>query len=62
MCKFLQTSLDGQDGTKTEAPFAISSAITKVSGCKAAALKPALKQVKFNGDEDNEIVYIEIQC
>ncbi|OXA50430.1 Dolichyl-diphosphooligosaccharide--protein glycosyltransferase subunit 2 [Folsomia candida] len=61
VCKFLQTSLDGQDGTKTEAPFAISSAITKVSGCKAAALKPALKQnldkILKEGTNSQDIYY-----
>jgi hypothetical protein len=49
VCKYLQTSLDGLDGTKTEPAFAIASAISKVSGCKAGALKPALKQVGMDG-------------
>ena len=53
--------MDGQDGSKTEGPFAISSALTKLSGCKANALKPALKQalekILKEGGSSQDIYY-----
>jgi len=45
VCKFLKSSLDELDGTKTEPAFAITAAIAGVPTCKANPLKPALKQV-----------------
>lgn len=47
VCKYLQTSLDGLDGSKIEPIFVLSSAIPKVPSCKIGALKPAVKQVSF---------------
>jgi len=54
--------MDALDGSKPESVFALSSAITKVPGCKLAALKPAVKQavekkVATEGSSSQDIFY-----